>query len=279
MLWKQTQAKRDRFMKLLSREWKAALLRQLEPVLNEIDESTINTIAARVPQLMTEEEIAKMMLRTVEMVGPYFAANTLRDVSKAAQDNRILKQDIPTDDEWIARINSILGMEAGARITAITGSSKEEAVKIIKAVLQQGAEEGLGIPQLSRLLRDQLNEQWGKISTYRAARIARTEVVSASNLGSLMGAEQSGVPLMKVWLSTRDSRTRRDTAGGRYKPGPFDHYGKFPAGPDGEMVGLKEKFVKTGESLNHPGDPAGSAGNTINCRCTQYFEPIETDII
>jgi hypothetical protein len=65
-------------------------------------------------------------------------------------------------------------------------------------------------------MRDELAKQWGNISTYRAARIARSEIVNASNLGSLAGAAESGVPLLKVWLSTRDSRTRRDTPGGQY---------------------------------------------------------------
>ena len=41
---------------------------------------------------------------------------------------------------------------------------------------------------------------------------------------------------------------------------------------DGQAVGLEEAFTVWGESLQYPGDPAGSAGNTINCFCGLYEE-------
>ncbi len=253
--------------------WHKALMDQIKPVLDEIDESSVKQLAGRIPQLMTPEAIAEAMITTIDTVAPFFAGQTMRDLEKAAPDERITKQDIPTDEEWIARINAILGTQAGVRITSITDSSRAEAIKIIQEVLQEGANEGLGISQLAQLMRDELTKRWGVISTYRAARIARTEIVNASNLGSLTGAMESGVPLLKVWLSTRDSRTRRSP------PGRFDHYSAFPAGPDGEKQELRDPFVKTGESLQHPGDPVGSSGNVINCRCTQFFEPKEVNIL
>ncbi|KKN15083.1 hypothetical protein LCGC14_0989580 [marine sediment metagenome] len=259
--------------------WHKALMDQIQPVLDEIDESTVKEIAARVPFLMTGEAIAGAMTTTIDTVAPFFASQTMRDVKKAMPDERILKQDIPTDEEWIQRINATLGVQAGVRITSITNSSKAEAIKIIQQVLQDGANQGLGISQLAILMRDELAKQWGVISTYRAARIARTEIVNASNLGSLAGAAESGVPLTKVWLSTRDSRTRRRVSGGRYPAGKFDHFGKFPTGPDGEIQELRDPFVKTGESLQYPGDPVGSAGNVIQCRCSQFFEPKEVEIL
>jgi len=37
---------------------------------------------------------------------------------------------------------------------------------------------------------------------------------------------------------------------------------------DGQTVGLHERFIlPDGEELYYPGDPAGSAGAIINCRC------------
>jgi len=41
---------------------------------------------------------------------------------------------------------------------------------------------------------------------------------------------------------------------------------------DGQAVDLEEAFTIWGESLQYPGDPAGSAGNTINCLCGHYEE-------
>ena len=40
---------------------------------------------------------------------------------------------------------------------------------------------------------------------------------------------------------------------------------------DGQEVGMDEAFDVGGEQLMYPGDPAGSAGNTINCRCTVIY--------
>jgi hypothetical protein len=32
-------------------------------------------------------------------------------------------------------------------------------------------------------------------------------------------------------------------------------------------VPIDEPFIVSGEELMYPGDPSGSAGNVINCRC------------
>jgi hypothetical protein len=41
---------------------------------------------------------------------------------------------------------------------------------------------------------------------------------------------------------------------------------------DGQKVGINEMFIVGGENLEFPGDPFGSPGNVINCRCTLFFE-------
>jgi hypothetical protein len=48
---------------------------------------------------------------------------------------------------------------------------------------------------------------------------------------------------------------------------------------DGEQVEKNEPFMtpttRGKEALDYPGDPKGSAGNVINCRCTVAFIPYE----
>jgi hypothetical protein len=51
----------------------------------------------------------------------------------------------------------------------------------------------------------------------------------------------------KVWISTKDGRTR-------------DSHRAL----DTESVGLDERFSN---GLEYPGDPAGDASETVNCRC------------
>ena len=61
----------------------------------------------------------------------------------------------------------------------------------------------------------------------------------------------------KVWVSSIDNRTRRRPED------EFDHVEM-----NGVRVPLSEPFIVGGEEMMFPGDPKGSAGNTINCRCT-----------
>lgn len=83
-------------------------------------------------------------------------------------------------------------------------------------------------------------------------------------MGSYLGANASPIELQKVWLSTKDSRTRRPPES------EFDH-----VHANGKKVDINDSFEVSGEKLNFPGDSSlgASAGNTINCRCTMYYVP------
>ena len=60
----------------------------------------------------------------------------------------------------------------------------------------------------------------------------------------------------KVWISVQDSRTRRR---------PKDKYDHLHM--EGIRVDAKDSFIVSGEEMMYPGDPKGSEGNVINCRC------------
>ena len=66
----------------------------------------------------------------------------------------------------------------------------------------------------------------------------------------------SGFAMQKEWISALDSRTRDDHAGS-----------------NGQRRPENTAFNVGGEKLMYPGDPAGSAGNVINCRCTVAMIP------
>ena len=68
--------------------------------------------------------------------------------------------------------------------------------------------------------------------------IGRTEIVSASNAGSLLGAKASGVPSKKIWLATQDNRTR-----------------DLHLEVDGQVVNtLDGNFQVGGEEMKYPAD-------------------------
>lgn len=118
-----------------------------------------------------------------------------------------------------------------------------------RAALLEGMSAGEGVLDLASRL--------GMVpSTYtaRAEVIARTEVQSASNVGSVEQMRAIDVPATKTWIATMDERTRPEHADA-----------------DGQEVDVNDSFDVDGEALDTPGDPNGSAGNIINCRCTVSF--------
>ena len=87
-----------------------------------------------------------------------------------------------------------------------------------------------------------------------AARIAQTETTRLFNDGKLRGYKLSTVVKGKLWQTNP------------FGSGQVRHAGV--AGLNGQQVGLEEKFSVMGESLDYPGDPAGSAWNIISCLCS-----------
>ena len=91
----------------------------------------------------------------------------------------------------------------------------------------------------------------------QALRIARTETTAAANFAATEAGGVSGFAMQKEWISALDSRTRDDHAG-----------------TNGQKRPESKPFNVGGEKLMYPGDPAGSAGNVINCRCTVAMIPV-----
>lgn len=103
-----------------------------------------------------------------------------------------------------------------------------------------------------------IHEQFQDWKLSRAKTVARTSGTPAFESGQEIAYESAGVGL-KRWLSRRDGLVR-----GRDEENPkWDHWT-----PDGDEVAVGGTFTISGEELRFPGDPNGSAGNVIWCRCT-----------
>lgn len=118
-----------------------------------------------------------------------------------------------------------------------------------RAQLIEGFQAGESIQQLATRLQEVAG--W---SESRAATVARTEIISASNAGALAEIQATGAIAKKTWLATKDSRTR-----------------EAHRKADGQTVSVNNVFIVDGEALDFPGDPQGEPGNVINCRCTMSF--------
>jgi hypothetical protein len=145
---------------------------------------------------------------------------------------------------------------------ASTGHDRTRVIAInqgkeIQRLIGKALEEELGIVQAGERVKELVTQN---INTYQAERIARTEILSASNFGSVEGAKSTGLPLMKQWISVLGDSTRNGHSSAH-----------------GTVVDLYDEnggdgvFEVGGEFLRFAGDPNGRPDNIINCRCTQVF--------
>jgi hypothetical protein len=136
------------------------------------------------------------------------------------------------------------------RAVTITRTLKEA----VRKVLVDSFADGTGEAGTSKAIRDKIGRA---LSASSAARIARTEMHTAANLGADEAARSTGLEMVKEWAAAEDSRTRASHATA-----------------DGQEVHLDEPFNVGGASLMMPGDPSGPAKEIINCRCTVLHHPI-----
>ncbi len=157
-------------------------------------------------------------------------------------------------------------LEAKAlQIRTLPNTPYNEIRDILTGIIREGGTIGDMTAQLQAL---EPGYEW-----WKAERIARTETVGGNNFGALECYGQNNAP-RKGWLTAMDERVRGPgavDAQGKPTPSEFDHSMPMEAGP----VPLEEPFDVSGEPLMYPGDPSGSAGNIISCRCTTVPEEAE----
>ena len=115
--------------------------------------------------------------------------------------------------------------------------------------LSNGLEAGEDLNDLTNRVRRVFN-----VANSRAKTIARTEVFGSVNKGRNIVINQIGRGFRK-WFTALDEETR--------EPHVYMHEEEVPVG---------EPWIVGGESLEHPGDPSGSAENIINCRCIETYK-------
>jgi hypothetical protein len=165
--------------------------------------------------------------------------------------NIITKQ----DRDIISVILRFVEDQVGNRITQTVQNHYNDIKNIARESVRQGIEEGLGMDDIAKLI----SERQGEMDRWKARRIARTEVVTASNFGVETGAEEIPGNKRKIWISSFTKTSRGADSGDE-----VDHMAM-----DGQRVQPNESFEEpmTGEKLRYPGDPRASAKNTVNCRC------------
>jgi len=161
------------------------------------------------------------------------------------------ERQIKAEIDFATIISEWLNSNAGLRIISV----HQTLIESIISVIASGYENNLSVADITRNLQNKFG--WYKA---QALRIARTETTTATNLATVLAAENSEYELEKTWISTQDNRTRRPPKS------TYDHLDM-----NGVKVDYDKPFFVSGEELEYPGAPNGKAGNIINCRCKVVF--------
>lgn len=115
----------------------------------------------------------------------------------------------------------------------------------LKASLNAGVQAGEGIDELAARVAGGM-----QVTRTSAETIARTEVISAYNGGTLEGFQQSGIVASKIWLAALDDRTR-DTHTALH----------------GQTVPVDDDFSSISGAEGPAPGQLGTPEEDINCRC------------
>ena len=151
------------------------------------------------------------------------------------------------DDDFENQLAEFIALNTGVWVADIDETTRKRLAKVI----DNSYNDGLSVEATGVALR---NTVIG-MGVYRANLISRTEVHRVAGFANEAVAENMKIDgTVKEWVAIQDARTR------------LSH--SIAAG---QRVPLESDFVVGGERLKYPGDPKGSAGNTINCRCASIY--------
>ncbi len=151
---------------------------------------------------------------------------------------------LPIDQEMVVKAIQ-LDSKLSKPLYESLGINVNDLKKAIRHEVSRGISNGYSYRDIARNIRNQMG-----IDLNKSIRIARTEghrVNQQSTMDGIYAAKEKGADIVKQWDSTLDKKTR-----------PSHQR------VDGEIREIDERFSN---GLMFPGDPEGSAGEVINCRC------------
>ena len=252
---------RRRMWKTIDRQ-KASYRNSMKPVFMRAFDKQIQPLYQKIAETsdIRDIEVPPLNNKAIEEAYKRLYMVTAVDFAKAKRGQWKKSFTKQVDDEIfedliMQNVLTYLELHAGETVVAAGDTSVTLIQQLLKKLTPEIIDQGLGGGEAQTMLRDMIQSEWHQMKYFRTERIVRTEVNRASNWGSLEGTKSLGVPMIKGWLNA---------FAGESRPEHMD--------ADGQKVDLEEPFIVGGEELQYPGDPAGSAANTINCLCSLYEE-------
>jgi hypothetical protein len=251
-IWRAIQRRRDSYESKFASLFRITLNRQFRELAEKINEQNYNS--RLLLDTITPDAISKRYEQLYTLVGADFAREQYNRL-KGFNVDLLVKEE---EDTWYNYMKHYVKYRLWKRIEAVNKTSINTAGRIINGVLEQSVTEGLGAYETATRIKKGLIEEGVQYNQWRALRIARTEIMTASNAGSFEGAKATGEALQKYWIATYDQKTR-DT-----------HLVIESQNP--KM--MNETFRVGAWDMQHPLDPAGGPEEVINCRCALAFNVI-----
>lgn len=240
--WLQWERRRNRIEGQYRRKIFAALQNQVENVVTKVKQNGPTQARNDIDSDVQFYEIGSIIKALYIQSGILQANVTYRQVRQMQSKF----SGMGFNQEWTNAILAYFRLNLlNKAVLPITNTTKE----LIRQILNRAISEGWGVDQTVKEILRHTTE----INRHRANVIVRTESVRAMNVGTLLGADKSTIVLDKQWITAKDERVRRSHA--RLQ---------------GEIIDIEGVFDN---GCAFPGDPNGSAKETINCRCTIALVP------
>lgn len=235
--------------------FKEAILKDLSQFADDVLKMEPQAALSMMGSYAWNDEIMTIMGKLYKEAAVLFGNAVYRAVRNMSQK---AANPFGLNDEWVTAIVRYLSQYGFTLVAEMTQTTKDKLRRLVAAAI----EEGMTNEEIARMIMKE-----NGYAKFRANRIARTEVMRATNYATMVGAQSHNFEVDKIWIASRDRRTRR------IPRNAFDHYHM-----DGQQVGYDEPFLSQDIegriiAAQFPGDATTPAGFTINCRCTVGFMP------
>lgn len=228
------------------RQGMVTLTQVAQPVVDLAGEIDSTELKMRVPRLLRREPMEDYLVTLWTTVGARYATDMTRELERVTR-----KSD--TYDFWEDSMRRYTRERSLAMVGNILDSQAAVINDLIDSMVQDAISEGASIYDIQRAMRNEFTDRLMEITRYQAERIARTEVIGASNTGSFMAARSVGDGVRKGWSTSGLPGIRQSHL-------------------DYEAMGAVAMEYEYATGLRYPGDPDGAAEEIINCRCTPVYE-------
>lgn len=237
-----------RFLSVLSKQYREAAMAYPEPYTVNPDDYRPALIQLYTTVLPQEAKVAwDMFVKPLAGDRKDFFDDLMAILGVNVPEGEFIRLWRDVSREWLS-VNIL------TKITSISQTTQRAIAKIVESAINEGS----SIPEISKAIRQQSQ---GEVNRHRSVVIARTETISGMNKGRRLSMYTSNLRWNKRWVDTPDERTRlshRAIAREDWRPLEAEYWLVARSG------GL--------EPADCPGDPRLSAGNIINCRCTEVYE-------